>query len=182
MNTKAELKAVFLDRDGTINRDVNYCRRIEDFKILPGVPEAIRLLNQHNFKVIIITNQSGISRGYFSKADLLHIHKYMRKELAKYNANIDAIYFCSHHPDEQCDCRKPKPKLILQAAAKYKIRLDLSYMVGDDIKDVITGRNAGCKTILLQKTPADHKIVNNISPYYIAPDLITAVSWILNRG
>ena len=176
-----ETRAVFLDRDGTINIDVNYCRRVEDFIILPGIPEAIKLLNQHNFKVIIITNQSGIGRGYFSKAILLRIHQHMEEELAKHNAHIDEIYYCPHHPDENCDCRKPKPKFIIQAAAKYNIKLDLSYMIGDEIKDVITGKAAGCKTVLLPRSKNTLNNLKTIKPDHVATDLLTAVNWIINK-
>src|SRR5512136_3423325 len=102
-------KAVFLDRDGTIAKDVHYCRRVEDFEILPRVPEAIRLLNQEGYKVVVITNQSGIARGYFSEATLSLIHRKMVTTLEGAGARIDAVYVCPHHPDEECDCRKPSP-------------------------------------------------------------------------
>ncbi len=109
-------RAVFLDRDGVIARDVHYCRRVEDFEILPAVPEAIKLLNGHGFSVVVITNQSGIARGFFTEATLHQIHRHMERELAGQGARLDAIYYCPHHPDDGCQCRKPRPGLLIKAA------------------------------------------------------------------
>jgi len=173
-------KAVFLDRDGTINRDVNYCRRIEDFDILPGVPEAIKLLNAQGFKVIVITNQSGIARGFFTKDTLSTIHHHMKEELVKYGAVIDGIYYCPHHPDDNCDCRKPLPKLILQAAADHGISIGLSYMIGDDPKDIEAGINAGCRTVWLKDTPASPLSPSKPAPDKITGNLLEAVKWIIS--
>ncbi|MFH0768481.1 MAG: D-glycero-beta-D-manno-heptose 1,7-bisphosphate 7-phosphatase [Chloroflexota bacterium] len=139
-----EVKAVFLDRDGTIVKDVHYCRRAEDFEILPTVPEAIRLLNQHGFKVVITTNQSGIGRGYFTEATLLQLHEYLKKELAKYGACIDAIYYCPHHPDDGCQCRKPEPGLLLKAGQELGINFSHSFMIGDTEIDIMAGKSVGC--------------------------------------
>ena len=100
MSTKC--KAVFLDRDGTIAEDVPYCRRVEDFKLLENTPQGIKLLNEHGFKVVVITNQSGIARGYFTEEMLSQIHDKMRRELAKSGARVDAVYYCPHHPDDDC--------------------------------------------------------------------------------
>ncbi len=146
-------RAAFLDRDGTISADVGYCRRVEDFHLLPGVPQAIRLLNSRGFKVVVITNQSGIARGYFTEETLSLIHRKMHHELARDGACVDAIYHCPHHPDDGCPCRKPKPALIQQAAADLDISLGLSYMIGDHIKDVEAGKAAGCRTVWLNPSP-----------------------------
>ncbi len=139
-------KAVFLDRDGTIARDVPYCSRPEDFELLPGAAEGIKLLNEHGFKVVVVTNQSGIARGYFTEGMLARIHDKMQKELAKHGAHVDAIYYCPHHPDDNCDCRKPKPKMLFQAAIDLDIELGESYVIGDGEMDVELARQAGCKT------------------------------------
>lgn len=173
-------RAVFLDRDGTIARDVNYCCRVEDFEILPKVPQGISILNEQGFKVVIITNQSGLARGYFTKEMLSQIHQKMKDELNRYNAQVDAIYFCPHHPDEGCECRKPKPRLILQAAEEMGIALQFSYMVGDHEKDVEAGRAAGCKTLLVT-TGSNQESGNRQSkpPDYIANSLYEAVEWII---
>lgn len=171
-------KAVFLDRDGTIARDVHYCRRVEDFEILPRVPEAIRLLNQEGYKVVVITNQSGIARGYFSEATLSLIHHEMITILEQGGAHIDAVYVCPHHPDEGCDCRKPSPALIIRAAADIGIALERSYMIGDDPKDVQAGRAAGCRTILLTADPAQQGEELQGICDHAAADLFDAVGWL----
>lgn len=173
-------RTVFLDRDGTIARDVHYCRRVEDFEILPTVPQAIRLLNENGFKVVVITNQSGIARGYFTEETLLLIHQKMQEELARCNARVDAIYFCPHHPDEGCLCRKPKPALLLRAAVEVNIDLTLSYMVGDGQMDVQAGKAAGCKTVLMATGPnqGENQSLNQ-APDYVADSLYKAVEWII---
>jgi D,D-heptose 1,7-bisphosphate phosphatase len=138
-------KAVFIDRDGTMARDVPYCSRPEDFELLPGVAEGVRELNQHGFKVVVVTNQSGIARGYFTEQMLAKIHKKMQKELAKHGAHIDAIYYCPHHPDDNCDCRKPKPKMILLAASELNIDVSQSYVIGDNQIDIELANKSRCK-------------------------------------
>jgi len=142
-------RAVFLDRDGTINRDISYCSRPEDFELLPSVPEGIRLLNQHGFKIVLITNQSGIARGYFTEEILAKIHEKMQIDLAKYGAHVDAIYYCPHHPDDNCDCRKPKPKMMLMAASDLDINLKESYLIGDSDTDIEMAIKVGCKAAII---------------------------------
>ncbi len=132
-------RAVFIDRDGTMAKDVPYCRRPEDFELFPNTAKAIRMLNQHGFKVIVITNQSGIGRGYFTEDTLGKIHQKMKDELAKQGAYVDDIYYCPHHPDDGCDCRKPGTKLPLQAARKHQLDLKNSFMVGDMEMDIGMG-------------------------------------------
>jgi histidinol-phosphate phosphatase family protein len=149
-------RAVFLDRDGTIARDVHYCRRPEDFVLFPSAAKVIKLLNDRGFKVIIITNQSGVAHGYFNEETLGEIHKKMMEELGREGAIIDGIYYCPHHPDDNCECRKPKPSLILQAARDFNIDLKHSFVIGDLQKDIELGQNAGCSTILLSSLPLAH--------------------------
>ena len=146
-------KAVFLDRDGTIAPDVNYCSCPEDFELFPNTGSAVKLLNEHGFKVIVITNQSGIARGYFTEETLAEIHKKMKTELIKEGAQIDGIYYCPHHPDDNCDCRKPKPKLALQAAKDFDIDLEHSFVVGDLQMDIGLGKAVGCRTIMVGNHP-----------------------------
>jgi len=172
--------AAFLDRDGTIARDVRYCRRVEDFEILPTVPQAIRLLNQHGFKVIVVTNQSGIARGYFTENTLSQIHQYMEDELAKYGAHVDAIYYCPHHPDDGCQCRKPKPALLLRAAKELGIDLERSYMVGDGEIDIKAGRAARCRTVLVTTDPNEKEGIAESSDY-VADTLLAAAEWIVKN-
>jgi len=189
-------KAVFLDRDGTIARDVHYCRRPEDFELLSTVPEAIKLLNENGFKVVIITNQSGIARGYFTEETLAQIHQKMENELAKYGAWVDAIYHCPHHPDDGCQCRKPKTALFLKAAEEHNIAPKNSYVVGDQQMDIDAGKALGCKTVLVTtgpkpqisspKSPVPGPKSANLNPElqmpaYTARNLLEAARWIVDN-
>lgn len=153
-------KAVFLDRDGTINRYVGYLTNAEDFELLPGVAEAIRKINLSGYLAIVVTNQPSIARGELSYDGLDEIHKKMETLLGQQGAYVDHIYFCPHHPDKgfpgevpslkiDCGCRKPKPGMLLQAAEDFNIDLSASWMIGDDAKDVGAGKNAGCHTALI---------------------------------
>ncbi len=175
------MKTVFVDRDGTIARDVHYCRRVEDFEFLPTVPEAIRLLNEHDFKTVVVTNQSGVARGYFTEATLLQIHQHMKKELARYGAWIDAIYYCPHHPDEGCECRKPRTGLFRQAARELDIDFSGSFVVGDMAMDIEAGRVLSCQTVLVTTGPQERSNIAN-SPDYIADSLLEAAQWIISKG
>jgi D,D-heptose 1,7-bisphosphate phosphatase len=172
-------RAVFLDRDGTIAIDVPYCRRPEDFKLFPGTARAIKLFNEHGYKVIVITNQSGVARGYFDEDMLDRIHQKMRQDLTEDGARLDGIYYCPHHPDENCECRKPKPKMILQAADEHGIDLKQSFMVGDMPMDIQAGQNVGCRTVLLLPDTGEDEL--EPKPDYTAPDLYAAALWIINQ-
>ncbi|MDX6614073.1 MAG: D-glycero-D-manno-heptose 1,7-bisphosphate phosphatase [Blastocatellia bacterium] len=143
-------KAVFIDRDGTISEEVGYVNHPTRFRLLPHSAEAIRTLNQEGWLAILVTNQAGVARGYFSE-DLIHeVHERLVSELEQEGARLDGIYYCPHHPTVgeppyrlDCDCRKPKPGLINRAAAELDIKLDESWMVGDRFGDVQLARNAG---------------------------------------
>jgi len=172
--------ALFLDRDGTIARDVHYCRRVEDFELLPTVPQAIKLLNANGFKVVVVTNQSGVARGYFTEETLAQIHKKMEEELAEHGAHVDAIYYCPHHPDDGCECRKPKTTLFHQAARELDIELGLSYVVGDLQMDIAAGKALGCKTVLVTTGPQEGNNVIDL-PAYIAENLLEAAQYITNQ-
>lgn len=171
--------AVFLDRDGTIARDVPYCSRPEDFALLPGAGKAIKLLNDAGFKVIVITNQSGVSRKYFSEEILVKIHRKMMNDLAGFGARIDAIYYCPHHPDDDCDCRKPKPGLILKAAQEHNIDLVASYIVGDKPQDIEAGIAAGCQTVLLSPRGKLKPDTGNAKHSIVVKSLAQAVKYII---
>ena len=154
---KGERRAVFLDRDGTINVEKEYLHRVEDFEFIPGAVEAIRLLKEGGFLVLVVTNQSGIGRGYYDEADLERIHRHMAAELARSGASVDACYFCPHHPHHgtgeyriACACRKPLPGMLLQAAADWSVDLSASYMIGDKLADVEAGIKAGCLPLLVR--------------------------------
>lgn len=140
-------KALFLDRDGVINvnRD-DYVKSWDEFEFLPDAKKAIKRINDSDFMLILITNQSPIGRGIFGHERLDEIHKKMLHELGQLDCRIDAIYYCPHKPDDNCDCRKPKPGLILKAASDFNIDLENSWMIGDSKSDLEAGTRAGCKT------------------------------------
>lgn len=142
-------RAVFLDRDGVINIDSGYVGNIEDFVFIDGVFEALKKLQEKGFLLIIVTNQSGIARGYYSEKEFLKLSEYMKKELKKAGVTITDIFYCPHHPNEQCSCRKPEPQMILDAAKKYNIDLASSWLVGDKISDIEAGKRAGIKNLIL---------------------------------
>ena len=163
-------------------KDVNYCRRPEDFELFPETAEAVAVLNEHGFKVIVITNQSGIARGYFDQSTLAEIHHKMRRELAKEGAWVDGIYYCPHHPDDGCDCRKPKPKLVLQAAQEHNIDLGRSFVVGDLPMDVELGRNVGCRTALVNQQSNDKQVeATEAAPDYVGRNMYQIAQWIVSQ-
>jgi D-glycero-D-manno-heptose 1,7-bisphosphate phosphatase len=153
-------RAVFLDRDGTINTLAGFVTRPEQFSLIAGAAEAIRRINDAGLLAIVITNQPAIARGECSPEELEIIHQKMESELGKAGAYVNDIFYCPHHPDKgfpgerpeykiDCECRKPKPGMLLRAAEKYNIELAASWMIGDDARDILAGKAAGCKTVLL---------------------------------
>lgn len=159
-NLRNKQRAIFLDRDGTINKYVGFLRSIDDFELLPGVAEAIREINESGYLAIVVTNQPVIARGEVTMDGLEEIHNKMETLLGQEGAYLDGIYFCPHHPDKgfegevselkiDCDCRKPKPGLLIKAARDLNIDLSHSWMVGDGENDVEAGKNADCKTALI---------------------------------
>lgn len=184
-------KAVFLDRDGTINLDRGYTYRVEDLEFLPGSVEGIKLLNMSNWLVIVVTNQSGIARGYYTEEDVRTFHNAMNEELEKYGAWIDAFYFCPHHPKEgigkyrvSCECRKPRPGLILRAAMDFNVNLSCSWVIGDKETDIMAGKAAGCKTLQIGFTIEEKTLIKQNVVYdydhLVASNLLEAVSIITN--
>ena len=159
-NLKHKQKAIFLDRDGTINKLVGFLTDIDDFELLPDVPEAIRRINSSGYLAIVVTNQPVIARGELSVSELEEIHNKMETLLGHEGAYLDAIYYCPHHPHKgyageipelkiECDCRKPKPGMLLKAANDFNIDLSRSWMIGDSENDILAGKSAGCKTGLI---------------------------------
>ena len=178
-------RAVFLDRDGTINIEKEYLYQAKDFEFIPGVPEAIRLLNQAGIMVVVVTNQSGVARGYYTEEDVENLHRHIASELEDSGAHVDAWLYCPHHPTGRgsyalpCDCRKPLPGMLAEAARRYDIDLENSTMVGDKLADIEAGLAAGCRTILVRTGyGADEE-------QYVAPrtvvcdDLLSAVKYLL---
>ena len=185
-------KAVFLDRDGNINKDVGYPDSFDLIEIYQYSFEAVRKLNKAGLKTIIVTNQSGIGRGLITEEQLYQIHWKMKQAFARHDAYFDKIYYCPHYLsskfpeyDKDCICRKPKPGLALKAAAELDIDTSASYMIGDKVEDILFGINISASPILVLtgygqkslKTLREKKIL----PAYIAQDLLEAVNWILER-
>lgn len=183
-------RGVFLDRDGTINAEVNYLSRPEQLQLLDGAAEAIASLNQAGFKVVIVTNQAGVARGYFSEAVVQTIHEALRKMLGA--AQVDAIYYCPHHPTAgagvyktECHCRKPKPGMLEQAARELNIDLRRSFAAGDKISDLAAGRAVGCRNILVRTgygMESEKEFANySWQPEFVADNLLKAARWILQQ-
>ena len=176
--------AVFLDRDGTINEEMGYINHLSRFKLLPQAVPAIRRLNEAGVKVVVVTNQSGAARGYFPASLVDEIHARLQKILAAWGAHLDGIYVCPHHPNEGCDCRKPRPTLIAQAARDLNLDLSRSYVVGDRYNDIETAANAGVKGILVLtgygRGEYEYlRAAQKVQPVHVAGDILDAVGWIL---
>ena len=182
-------RAVFLDRDGTINVEVNHLDDESKLALIEGAAEGIALLRAAGFKVVIVTNQSVITRGRITEAKLRQIHLALAEALSANGARSDAIYFCPHHPKEgggdytlSCECRKPRPGMLLQASRELEIDLRRSYMVGDKLSDLEAGRAAGCREILVRTGYGDRSetlLDGSVPrPDYVADDLLEAARWI----
>ena len=146
------IKTIFLDRDGVINKDTNYLFKIEDFEFISGVFEACNYLKILGYKIIIITNQSGIGRGYFTSNDFLIINQWMIEQFKKNGVTILDIFHCPHLPESKCDCRKPKPGMFIKAKNKYDINMDKSWMIGDSERDIKAANLAGIKKTILVRS------------------------------
>ncbi|MFZ5799195.1 MAG: HAD family hydrolase [Desulfobulbus sp.] len=185
--------AVFLDRDGTINEQMGYINHLSRFHLLPGAAEAIRLLNAHRIPVVVVTNQSGLARGYFPKSLLDEVHRMMKDLLAAEGARIDGLYVCPHHPEakveeyrQECACRKPKTGLLDQAAAELNLDLARSYLVGDRWSDITCAARVGCTPVLVLTGygRGDYQYIGpsrELQPAHVAENLLAAVRWILPR-
>lgn len=184
-NLTKKQKAFFLDRDGTINRYVGFLKNINDFSLLEGVAEAVRMINQSGYLAIVVTNQPVIARGEVSWEELTQIHNKMETLLGEEGAYLDDVFCCPHHPDKgyageraeykiECGCRKPKPGLLLRAAEKYNIDLGHSWMIGDSINDIEAGRRAGCRTAYLGQAG----VIDSGTPVYT--NLLECVANILS--
>lgn len=184
-NLRNKQKAVFIDRDGTINKYVGFLRNIDSFELLPEVAEAIKIINNSEYLTIVVTNQPVIARGELTVEELQEIHNKMETLLGNKGAYIDAIYYCPHHPDKgfkgeikelkvECDCRKPKPGMLLKAAQDFNIDLMSSWMIGDSERDIKAGKAAGCRTVLLGASDFGQDETMN--------RLLEAVTFIIERG
>jgi len=183
-------RAVFLDRDGTICEEVGYLDSIERLRLIPGSASAIKMLNERGLKAVVVTNQSGVARGFFSEARLQEVHEEMERMLREEGAYLDGIYYCPHLPGDPnepdlgvCDCRKPASGLLFQAAADLGLDLRASYMIGDHYTDVECGQRVWAKGILVLTGHGGESVAKKESwlspPAYIAPDLHAAVQWVI---
>lgn len=183
-------RAIFIDRDGTISEEVGYINHLSRFRLFPYSAAALNQLHKNGYLAIVITNQAGVARGYFSEAMVQEIHQQMKKELETSGARLDAIYYCAHHPSVgeppyqlDCDCRKPKPGLLLRAAQDNNIDLANSWMVGDRYSDIELAANAGVKSALVLsgygRGEWEHQRESwSRQPDLVADDLLAAVNQI----
>lgn len=174
-------KAVFLDRDGTIIVHEPYLRSLDQLQLLPNAAQGIRLFNEEGYLVIVVTNQSGIARGFFDEKCLELIHKKMIDILRNEGATIDDIYYCPHYKEgiieqytEDCDCRKPKIGMFLKAARQYHIDFTQSLMIGDSKVDMLAGKNTGCKCVLVENSKESQDTINMAAMDYVVKDLLEA--------
>ncbi|MFH1059491.1 MAG: HAD family hydrolase [Pseudomonadota bacterium] len=180
-------RTVFLDRDGTINVEVNYLHRVEDLALLPGAARAIARLNAAGIAVVVVSNQAGLAKGLFDEGDLALVQIEINRRLKAAGARVDGWYFCPHHPQGvvedlaiACDCRKPGPGLVLMAAEEMGLALTGSYLVGDRLRDVACAARAGLTGVLVRSGHADWPpTCGEEEPAFVAPDLAAAVDWIL---
>jgi D-glycero-D-manno-heptose 1,7-bisphosphate phosphatase len=180
-------KAIFIDKDGTLIEDVPYNCDPDKIRLCSGVREGLRILKECGYKLIVISNQSGVALGYFVESDLDHVVRKIQSELLSAGVTIDDFYFCYHHPQGVveryaigCDCRKPKPGLIFNAARKHFINLNSSWMVGDILNDVEAGNRAGCKTILIDNGNETEWLTGpDRTPRRIVSSFTEAVSFVL---
>lgn len=183
-------RAVFLDRDGTINVEKNYLIRPEDLELFTDVPGALKKLKGGGFLLIVVTNQSGVARGYFTLTEVETLHRHIQKKLHEFGAEVDRFYFCPHHPDKgagefrkRCDCRKGEPGLLLRAAADFGIDLKRSFMIGDKPADIEAANRAGCRPILVMTgygAETARKLEPGVVPAF--ENLSQAADFILTSG
>jgi histidinol-phosphate phosphatase family protein len=180
-------RALFVDRDGTLNPDPGYINDPARLELYRGVGDALRLVHAHGELVVCVTNQSGIERGFYTHDDVARIHARLNELLARDGAHVDAFYYCPHHPDRGCDCRKPGTALFERARAEWNIDLPSSALIGDRLLDVEAGRRAGLLTALV-RTPGHEARIDrelreaSVRPDLIAPSFASAVLRLLARG
>ena len=179
--------AVFLDRDGTISEEVGYLNDATQFRMFPFAAAAIRKLNDANLPVVVVTNQSGVGRGFFPESMVHTVHELMTRQLTVAGAHLNAIYYCPHTSDDECECRKPKPGLLERAAREHDLDLPGSFVVGDRYGDVELAHGTGGRGILVRTGYGEEDLRENSSawpkqPDFVADDLAAAVDWILRQA
>jgi histidinol-phosphate phosphatase family protein len=173
-------RAVFLDRDGVLMHDANYVGQVERVVILDDAPAALARLQAAGFRLFVVTNQSGVGRGYFPREAVDQIHALLDKTFAGAGAHIERYFVCPHHPEDGCECRKPKPKHLLEAAREYGLNLAACFMIGDRRSDVECGQNAGARTVLVLTGAGRETLAEGAAhPDHVAADVGAAADWIL---
>lgn len=191
------MKTIFLDRDGVINRNPpnkGYVRKWAEFTFIPNSRKAIRELTEGGYRIIVVTNQSGIGRGLYSEEDLADIHSRMVAEIRKSGGTIDAVYYCPHHPDAGCECRKPKPGMLMRAAREHNIELENAYLIGDTTTDIEAGKSVGTTAFLvltglgqegyyhyIRTKPCRRADQGGHCPDRIFTNLYTATRWLIEN-
>ena len=178
------MKAVLLDRDGVVNEDRDdYVKNIRELRVFPQVPDCIKRLNDAGYRVIVVSNQQGVAKGLISEDDLQAIEDEITRQVASVGAKISGFYYCKHLSSQHCSCRKPRTGMLTQAAREHGIDLNESFLVGDTEKDMIAGKGAGCKTVLVLtgSITADGVADIGCRPDYVAKDLAEGADYILGQ-
>ena len=184
-NSENKLRAVFLDRDGVLNRDSpDFVKSVDELHLIPGTPSAVARLNKAGFLTIVISNQSGVARGLLTEETLDAMHRKLCADIQAAGGKITDVYYCPHLPDTGCPCRKPSPGMVEQAAEDYDVDLSRSFLIGDKIDDITCGASAGCKTILVL---TGQTLTYDPTRFYVQPDRVCrdldeAADWIISPG
>jgi histidinol-phosphate phosphatase family protein len=183
---KAKNPAVFLDRDGVVIEEVDYLSRPEQLKLIPGSSRAIAQLRRAGFKVVVVTNQSGVARGYLTLQTLREVHRLLNRKLQAQGAKLHGLYFCPHLPVQAggkgCACRKPRLGMLQKARKRFRLDLARSYFVGDTTTDILTGRRAGCTAVLVLTGKAGRDRIYGVKPHKTCKDLAAAANWIIKQA
>jgi len=179
LGERVQMKILFLDRDGVINREINYLHKISDFEFIEGVFESLKYIQNLGYKLIIVSNQSGIGRGMYDLKDFETLNNWMVKEFEKYNIKILDVYICPHSPDENCSCRKPKDGLFRIAFSEYKVEKKSSWMIGDSERDIVAAKKAGIDNTILVRS--GHKIEENRTAASYVIDSISSIRNVIKK-
>jgi D-glycero-D-manno-heptose 1,7-bisphosphate phosphatase len=184
--------AIFFDRDGTLNEEVGYAGRAEQFHLLPMAPAAVRRVNEAGWAAVVITNQAGVARGFYSEADVAALHRLMGERLGAGGAHLDGIYYCPHHPrgsvagySGPCSCRKPEPGMLRQAERELGLDIEASWVIGDRLHDIACAHTVGARGVLVRTGFGERAlagtiedVVHDVVPDHVAADVAAAVEWI----
>jgi D-glycero-D-manno-heptose 1,7-bisphosphate phosphatase len=191
-NTQPGRRAIFIDRDGTLNEEVGYVCDPAQFRLHDFAAEAVRMINESGWMAIVITNQSGIAQGLLTEESLANIHRRMTEELAEAGARVDAIYYCPHHPEigeppyrNACECRKPRPGMLQRAAEEFGLNLPACVVIGDRYRDLRTAQAVGARSVLVLTGYGREELEQAAEPQpqdHVAANLLDAVRWVLNES